>query len=436
MLIVLLWDPAQLYDIGFQLSFATAWGLIFFVNKVTPLFERHHNTWWYRYLAFPVIVSFVAQICSTPLIVYYFGRVPIWSLAANLVIVPLVSVAVIGVMVLLTSALAVPALGALIGMFVDAIMKLTIAGVNLFGSASNSVLEFDSARSGFWSWLLIAGVYLSFGLIGLALSRRKYRPIALITTLITVNGVLLFSVLSSVKIPGETLTFSRIPGGVAAIHHRGNWQSADLVLTGMAGKEYSVDERVIRPILEAKQITALRYVVLLRSAYPAIDDALRIAENFGADSVFVSSRQRQAVLEVSRDSSFSPILRQRISVFPGGMNGSNGDGYFPSEHALILRRHGQTLLLSNESELARLQRFLSPGMVIVLGGNWKPTPEELMLLRRAAPRTLICARIAQTGPGQGAGSARPALTDLPCPLYDLSLRNELVIPLDPGTQTE
>ena len=51
-LVILLIEPAQLFDVGFQLSFATAWGLIFITPRLTPLFKRFHDRRWYRWLVF------------------------------------------------------------------------------------------------------------------------------------------------------------------------------------------------------------------------------------------------------------------------------------------------------------------------------------------------------------------------------------------------
>jgi len=61
-LIILLIDPAQLFNVGFQLSFATAWGLIFITPKISGLFKQFQNKLWFRWLVFPLLVSLVAQI--------------------------------------------------------------------------------------------------------------------------------------------------------------------------------------------------------------------------------------------------------------------------------------------------------------------------------------------------------------------------------------
>ncbi|MDH4156400.1 MAG: ComEC family competence protein, partial [candidate division Zixibacteria bacterium] len=66
-LIILLFEPTQLFNIGFQLSFVTAWGLIFVTPQVHRRFHAYHTRRWYRFIVFPVMISFIAQICSAPL---------------------------------------------------------------------------------------------------------------------------------------------------------------------------------------------------------------------------------------------------------------------------------------------------------------------------------------------------------------------------------
>ncbi|HKK20714.1 MAG TPA: ComEC/Rec2 family competence protein, partial [candidate division Zixibacteria bacterium] len=118
-LIILLADPSQLFDVGFQLSFVIAWGLIFILPKVTALLSAHRNKRWYRYLVFPLLVSLTAQVCATGLIGLYFQQVPVLSPAANLIVVPLVSVVVVGSLILLLADLVLPILGLMVGSWLN-----------------------------------------------------------------------------------------------------------------------------------------------------------------------------------------------------------------------------------------------------------------------------------------------------------------------------
>ncbi len=73
------------YDIGFQLSFAAVCGMIFF----TPLCEKFFSILG-RYFAPIMAGTFAAQIFTIPIISYYFGRVSVISLAANILVLPFI----------------------------------------------------------------------------------------------------------------------------------------------------------------------------------------------------------------------------------------------------------------------------------------------------------------------------------------------------------
>nr|MBP9211822.1 DNA internalization-related competence protein ComEC/Rec2 [Bacteroidota bacterium] len=97
-IVILLYEPKQLFDVGFQLSFSAVFSIVYFYPKLNalipripePLEEVRIMQWLWQLFA----VSLAAQIGTLPFTAYYFGRVSIISLAANLVVVPLVGVIV------------------------------------------------------------------------------------------------------------------------------------------------------------------------------------------------------------------------------------------------------------------------------------------------------------------------------------------------------
>lgn len=99
-----LWNPNTLWDVGFQLSVAATAGLVIFVDDLTRYaenllaraFAQDTARQVTRWLSEPVIVSFAAQITTTPLILLYFGRLSLVSFLANVLIVPVQSVIMIG----------------------------------------------------------------------------------------------------------------------------------------------------------------------------------------------------------------------------------------------------------------------------------------------------------------------------------------------------
>jgi competence protein ComEC len=94
-IIILLFSPFALFEIGFQLSFAAAIAIIFFYEKINILLSKITLSVPARkYIFTPLAVSIAAQIGVSPFLVYYFFKLPIINIFANLLIVPLVGFAI------------------------------------------------------------------------------------------------------------------------------------------------------------------------------------------------------------------------------------------------------------------------------------------------------------------------------------------------------
>ena len=87
--IMLLWNPRQLWwDAGFQLSFLAVLGLTYIAPRLKPFIERLRLP---PCIADPLLATSSAQIATLPWSVYVFGRIPLLSLPANLLIAPLIA---------------------------------------------------------------------------------------------------------------------------------------------------------------------------------------------------------------------------------------------------------------------------------------------------------------------------------------------------------
>ncbi len=85
--LMLLYNPVSLLDVGFQLSFVTTFGLIFAIPRFSVKLKNLPP--WFSSTIF---VTLIAQIFASPLLVFYFNNLPLYSLFANIFILPLVSV--------------------------------------------------------------------------------------------------------------------------------------------------------------------------------------------------------------------------------------------------------------------------------------------------------------------------------------------------------
>ena len=89
-LLVLIVSPLSLFDIGFQMSYLS----VFAILLIVPLSERLFPVDYLmthrviRWLWGMVAVSCAAQIGVAPLVAYYFGRLPVYFLLTNFIVIP------------------------------------------------------------------------------------------------------------------------------------------------------------------------------------------------------------------------------------------------------------------------------------------------------------------------------------------------------------
>lgn len=93
LVILLLW-PQVLFDLSFILSFAATFGVVFLAPRFYGLFpEQVRKSRWGLWLLLSLFVTLSAQMFSTPLILQSFYRLSLVSPLANLIILPLVTLA-------------------------------------------------------------------------------------------------------------------------------------------------------------------------------------------------------------------------------------------------------------------------------------------------------------------------------------------------------
>jgi competence protein ComEC len=110
-LVILIWNPQYLFELGFQLSFAATLSIVYLHDRLAELcfpFLSGTSSRWLRWVVSGLSVSLAAQLGTWPIIAYHFQKLPVISLLANLLVVPLVGLAVsLGFASLLLSPLSV-----------------------------------------------------------------------------------------------------------------------------------------------------------------------------------------------------------------------------------------------------------------------------------------------------------------------------------------
>ncbi|WP_395048403.1 ComEC/Rec2 family competence protein [Flavobacterium sp.] len=103
MLLILLFEPSFLFDVGFQLSYVALFFILWLQPLLAQLWKPKNKI--INYFWEILTVSFAAQIGAFPLSIYYFHQFPGLFFVTNLVIIPFLSVIMaLGVLVMVLAA--------------------------------------------------------------------------------------------------------------------------------------------------------------------------------------------------------------------------------------------------------------------------------------------------------------------------------------------
>ncbi len=89
-LILLIMRPTTLFDVGFQLSFTSVLFIILFSEKIHLPFSKHRTFFKnvIRGIVSIIIISTIAQLATSPLLLYHFGRVSTYYFISNIIAIP------------------------------------------------------------------------------------------------------------------------------------------------------------------------------------------------------------------------------------------------------------------------------------------------------------------------------------------------------------
>ena len=172
--------PLLLFEPGFQLSYAAVIGIVTMLPAVANLLPIPKGktplgnmlSWCGCKLRDLLILSIVAQLCTTPFALYYFHRFPTYFLIANLTVIPFATVLLGSVMLLIVFAWW-PWLFGIIGRVVSAELGATEWITARIAALPHAVIDgiyFDRT-------LLFLGLGLAAAIGWLLSARRRWPPV-------------------------------------------------------------------------------------------------------------------------------------------------------------------------------------------------------------------------------------------------------------------
>ncbi|MCK3685643.1 ComEC/Rec2 family competence protein [Maribellus sp. YY47] len=181
--ILLLINPNNLFEVGFQLSYSAVFGIVFLQPKLEKLWPVKNKM--VRYIWILITVSISAQIATFPLTSYYFHQFPTYFLLTNIVVIPAVFVLIIlGVLLLLFSGL--PYLPTAIAFVTKELISGLYQLLQSIDSLPHSVIS--TTLDGYQSGALILALLYCFAFIEfLHIKSLKYSLLSL-STLVLISA--------------------------------------------------------------------------------------------------------------------------------------------------------------------------------------------------------------------------------------------------------
>lgn len=278
-LIILVINPADIFNIGFQLSFSAVYIILLTSPTINRYLPPRIRFSWYGMPVMITIISILVQAGLFPLLIYYFDEFSIIGPIANAVVVPFLTIAVPVALFLLPVAMIFPAIS----------QSLNIP-VQLFLESLNYFVNWTSALE--WSWiqanisspfLFLIWLFAIFSVATWTIPNLRWKYIGgFLFALCLYQGELLIEKISDPKL--EVTVFDVGQGDATLISTPNDKHF--LIDTGRWTPTYNSAKYVIIPHLKAEGISRLDAVFHSHPHADHIGGTSELIDQFPIDTIY------------------------------------------------------------------------------------------------------------------------------------------------------
>lgn len=401
-LMMLVWQPALLYDISFQLSFGATAGLVFLYSKTAEKLN-----FLPRWLASALAVTFAAQAGIFPFLAWYFHSFSVSSFIANIIVIPIIELVIILGLLACISSLVLPLAAKFLLIFCSMGIGLavmlnkaiaSIEGLQLyvppFGILESLIYYVFLA----WSYGYFPGWMQSPASM---VRQWPYRAAAIILSVCLLAGGL-FGPLKPAAVH-----FIDVGQGDATLFITPHGRSVLVDTGGTIGEisNFDIGERVVAPYLKHQGITRLDYLILTHGHRDHAGGAAAVAAAIPVRNCIVApeafSDSLRALLRVKGSGVFIPAVRGQklkldgleIEVVHAGAQA--GSGRNSNESSSVIRvSYGQhSFLITGDLEAGQEAEVIEKGLdsctVLKVAHHGSRTSTTDAFLNKASPRYAV-----------------------------------------------
>lgn len=401
-LLMLVWQPALLYDISFQLSFGATAGLVFLYSKTTEKL-RFLPKW----LASAFAVTFAAQAGIIPFLAWYFHSFSISSFIANIIVIPIIELVIILGLLACISSLVLPLATKLLLVFCS--MGIGLAVMLNKAIAAIEGLQFYVPPFGMLESLVFYVLLAwSYGYLPAwmqspvsIIKQWPYRAAGIILAVCLLAGGLIG--------PSKQVAvhFIDVGQGDATLFITPRGRSVLVDTGGTIGENsnFDVGERVVAPYLKHQGITRLDYLILTHGHKDHAGGAAAVAAAIPVRNCIVApeafSDSLRALLKEKGSGVIIPAARGQklkldgleIEVVHAGAQA--GSGRNSNESSSVIRvSYGQhSFLITGDLEAGQEKELIANGLypctVLKVAHHGSRTSTTDGFLEKAAPRYAV-----------------------------------------------
>lgn len=278
-IILLLIDPSQLFDAGFQLSFGAVFIILLVMPEAQRLIPQKFQFGWIGGLITIVIVSVVVQLGLFPILIQYFGEFSIVGPISNVLVIPILTVVVpVGLVIVALYSL-LPQVLEIAAIPIEYLLAWIQNIASITGGSNFSFISISTVS--FVIFLIWLFVILSIACIRIPKMRWKM----IICLLLAMNMFLIEHVIKGTQPKKLKITFLDVGQGDAIFIKTPNDKQL-LVDAGRWSPGGNSGEEVILPYLEENGIQQLDGILLSHPHADHIGGMEEIIENVQVDTIY------------------------------------------------------------------------------------------------------------------------------------------------------
>ena len=212
--VLLLLNPNNLFEVGFQLSYAAVFGIVFLQPRLNKIFTFRFRV--SRYFWALLTTSVAAQIATFPLSAFYFNQFPTFFWVSNLVVIPAAGILIpLGISLLFFGG--IPLIAVPLTKITGFVLQLVIQFLETVEKFPLSVLEFSVHRIE----LIFLYLTMFFSFIFIASKKKVFFKRAIFLLFILLSTSFAIKLIQFAK-KQETANSFRNYSGLYPVQEKGN----------------------------------------------------------------------------------------------------------------------------------------------------------------------------------------------------------------------